>query len=84
MAVDYNGGHDDDVDDVKVVGIMIMAMIFTKSWLSAALAPAMTQSWAQTRAISMFIWITWNDHDHDDAEEENDHLEMVVILWLWA
>ena len=33
--------------------------LFTKSWLSAALAPAMTQSWAQTRAISMFIWITW-------------------------
>ena len=45
----------DDNDDEKIM----LKIFFTKSWLSAALAPAMTQSWAQTRAISMFIWITW-------------------------
>ena len=50
---------DDDEDDDNDYNKIMMKIVFTKSWLSAALAPAMTQSWAQTRAISMFIWITW-------------------------
>ena len=70
--VEEVGQNRDQPAKLHLMKVMIMILIlssmmllkmtkslFTKSWLSAALAPAMTQSWAQTRAISMFIWITW-------------------------
>ena len=62
---DYN-------DDEKIM----LKIFFTKSWLSAALAPAMTQSWAQTRAISMFIWITWFSI--------MIILHLLSALWFWV